>query len=273
MQVEGRSGLVPLGAVAEIRHGAGPAQIDRLDRVRKTTVEAELNGLPLGEAMRLVAQLPIMQNLPTGVRELETGDKELMRELFGGFALMLGAGVLLVYVVLVLLFGGFLQPLTIMSALPLSLGGALMALVMTQKPLGIAAVVGVLMLMGIVAKNSILLVDSAIVARSTRGLSCHEAITEAARKRARPIVMTTVAMCAGMAHIAFGIGADSEFRSPMALVVIGGLVTSTLLSLVFVPAAYSFVDQFEGWLARRFDCIPRKSGGAASDFLTEGGCR
>ena len=111
-----------------------------------------------------------MQSLPTGVRELETGDKELMRELFGGFALMLGAGVLLVYVVLVLLFGGFLQPLTIMSALPLSLGGALMALVMTQKPLGIAAVVGVMMLMGIVAKNSILLVDSAIVARSTRGL-------------------------------------------------------------------------------------------------------
>ena len=268
LQVEGRSGLVPLGAVAEIRHGAGPAQIDRLDRVRKITVEAELNGLPLGEAMRLVAQLPIMQNLPTGVRELETGDKELMRELFGGFALMLGAGVLLVYVVLVLLFGGFMQPLTIMSALPLSLGGALMALVMTQKPLGIAAVVGVLMLMGIVAKNSILLVDSAIVARSTRGLSCHAAITEAARKRARPIVMTTVAMCAGMAHIALGIGADSEFRSPMALVVIGGLVTSTLLSLVFVPTAYSFVDQFEGWLARRLDRIPRTSGAVSG---TSGG--
>jgi multidrug efflux pump subunit AcrB len=191
-----------------------------------------------------------------------------MHELFGGFALMLGAGVLLVYVVLVLLFGGFLQPLTIMSALPLSLGGALTALVVTQKPLGIAAVVGVLMLMGIVAKNSILLVDSAIAARRTRGLSCHEAITEAARKRARPIVMTTVAMCAGMAHIALGFGADSEFRSPMALVVIGGLVTSTLLSLVFVPAAYSFVDQFEGWLARRFDRVPH---GAGTVAMTGGG--
>jgi hydrophobic/amphiphilic exporter-1 (mainly G- bacteria), HAE1 family len=183
--------------------------------------------------------------------------------LFGGFALMLGAGVLLVYVVLVLLFGGFLQPLTIMSALPLSLGGALMALLMAQKSLGIAAVVGVLMLMGIVAKNSILLVDSAIVARSTRGLSRDAAITEAVQKRARPIVMTTVAMCAGMAHIAFGFGADAEFRSPMALVVIGGLVTSTLLSLVFVPAAYSYVDQFEGWLARRLHRTPRNAGAVA----------
>jgi HAE1 family hydrophobic/amphiphilic exporter-1 len=106
------------------------------------------------------------------------------------------------------------------------------------------------MLMGIVAKNSILLADSAIVARTTRGLSCHEAVTDAARKRARPTALATVAMCAGMAHIAFGIGADSEFRSPMALMMIGGLCTSTLLSLVFVPAAYSFVDQSEGWFAR-----------------------
>jgi HAE1 family hydrophobic/amphiphilic exporter-1 len=251
LQVEGRNGLVPLGAVADIRHGAGPAQIDRLDRVRKATVEAELNGLPLGEAVRLVAELPIMRNLPAGVHEMETGNKELMRELFGGFTIALGAGVLLVYLVLVLLFGRFLQPLTIMSALPLSLGGALMALLITQKSLGVAAVVGVLMLMGIVAKNSILLVESAIQARSTRGLSRDEAILEAVQKRARPIVMTTLALCAGMTHIAVGFGADSEFRSPMALVVIGGLVTSTLLSLIFVPAAYSLVDQLEGWLIRR----------------------
>ena len=249
LQVEGAKGPVPLGAVAEIRHAAGPAQIDRLDRERKTTVEAELNGTPLGEAVRLVAGLPAMHDLPAGVRELETGDKELMRETFTGFALTLGAGVLLVYVVLVLLFGGFIQPLVIMSALPLSLGGALLALLLTGKALGIAAVVGVLMLMGIVAKNSILLVDSAIVGRTTRGLPRTEAIIEAAQKRARPIVMTTVAMCAGMAHIAFGFGADAEFRAPMALVVIGGLVTSTLLSLVFVPVAYSCADQLAEWAA------------------------
>jgi HAE1 family hydrophobic/amphiphilic exporter-1 len=263
LQVEGAKGLVPLGAVAELRHAAGPAQIDRLDRVRRTTVEAELNGMPLGEAARLVAGLPAMRNLPAGVRELETGDKELMRETFTGFATMLGAGVLLVYLVLVLLFGGFIQPLVIMSALPLSLGGALLALLLAGKALGIAAVVGVLMLMGIVAKNSILLVDSAVAAGTMRGLPRHEAIIEAARQRARPIVMTTVAMCAGMAHIACGFGADAEFRAPMALAVIGGLVTSTLLSLVFVPVAYSCADQLSERLAAALRGPRRSAAGAA----------
>jgi HAE1 family hydrophobic/amphiphilic exporter-1 len=252
LRVEGRAGIgVPLETVAEIRQGSGPAQIDRLDRLRKATVEAELNGLPLGEATKLIAALPTMRNLPPGVREQPTGDTEVMAELFGGFLMALGSGVLLVYLVLVLLFGGFLQPLTIMSALPLSLGGALMALLLAQKALGVSAVIGVLMLMGIVAKNSILLVEYAIMMRAD-GLGREAAIVEAARKRARPIVMTTIAMVAGMAHIAAGIGADSEFRSPMALVVIGGLVTSTLLSLIFVPVAYVYIDRAEGWLARRF---------------------
>jgi HAE1 family hydrophobic/amphiphilic exporter-1 len=242
LRVAGRNDIsVPLEAVAEIRHGAGPAQVDRLDRVRKATVEAELNGMPLGQASALIGALPIMRNLPPGVREKATGDKETMTELFSGFAVALGTGVLLIYLVLVLLFGGFAQPLTIMSALPLSLGGALMALLLAQKALGISAVIGVLMLMGIVAKNSILLVEYAIEARRA-GMDRHAALIEAARKRARPIVMTTIAMTAGMAHIAAGIGADAEFRAPMALVVIGGLVTSTLLSLVVVPAVYTVVD-------------------------------
>ncbi len=242
LRVAGRGDMaIPLEAVAEIRHGAGPAQIERLGRVRRATVEAELNGMPLGEAVKRVAALPIMQNLPPGVRERETGDKEIMSELFGGFVMALGAGVLLIYLVLVLLFGGFLQPLTIMSALPLSLGGALMALLLTQKALGVSAVIGILMLMGIVAKNSILLVEYAIEARRA-GVSRAEALEEAARKRARPIIMTTIAMTAGMAHIAMGIGADAEFRAPMALVVIGGLITSTLLSLVVVPVVYAVLD-------------------------------
>lgn len=242
LRVPGRGDMpVPLEAVAEIRHGAGPAQIDRLDRVRRATVEAELNGMPLGEATRLIGALPIMRDLPPGVRERETGDKEIMTELMGGFVMALGAGVLLIYLVLVLLFGGFLQPLTIMSALPLSVGGALLALLLTQKALGVSAVIGVLMLMGIVAKNSILLVEYAIEARRA-GLSRAAALEEAARKRARPIIMTTIAMTAGMAHIALGLGADAEFRAPMALVVIGGLVTSTLLSLVVVPVVYTVVD-------------------------------
>jgi HAE1 family hydrophobic/amphiphilic exporter-1 len=250
LRVEGRDGVpVPLGAVAEIRHGAGPARIDRLDRERKVMVEAELNGLPLGEAMRLVAELPIMQDLPDGVRERETGDKETMRELFSGFTAALGPGVLLVYLVLVLLFGRLLQPLTILSALPLALGGALAALIIVQKPLGISAVIGILMLTSIVAKNSILLVEYAVLARAKHGLFRNAAIAEAALKRARPIVMTTLAMCAGMLHTALGVGADAEFRSPMALVVIGGLITSTMLSLFFVPAAYSCMDEVEEWLA------------------------
>ena len=250
LKVDGRMGGVPLGSVAELQHGSGPAQIDRLDRVRKATVQAELNGLPLGAATALVNGLPILRQLPPGIRQQSVGDAEVMRELFSGFGMAMGAGVLMVYLVLVLLFGGFLQPLTIMSALPLSLGGALMALLIAQKSLGVSAVIGVLMLMGIVAKNSILLVEYAILARRDRGLGRDEAILEAARKRARPIVMTTIAMCAGMAHIALGLGADSEFRSPMALVVIGGLITSTLLSLVFVPVAYSYMDGVEQWLER-----------------------
>jgi HAE1 family hydrophobic/amphiphilic exporter-1 len=251
LRVTGHGELaVPLDAVAEIRHGAGPAQIDRLGRVRKATVEAETGGMPLGEATRLIAALPVMQDLPPGVREREVGDKEIMRELFGGFVLALGSGVLLVYVVLVLLFGGFLQPLTIMSALPLSLGGALVALLLAQKALGVSAVIGVLMLMGIVAKNSILLVEYAVEARRA-GADRATALVQAARKRARPIVMTTIAMTAGMAHIAAGIGADAEFRAPMALVVIGGLVTSTLLSLVVVPVLYTAMDDLGEFTARR----------------------
>ncbi|MBC9179360.1 efflux RND transporter permease subunit [Pseudoroseomonas ludipueritiae] len=264
LRVQGRGGALPLGSVASIEHGAGPAQIDRLDRVRKATVEAELNGMPLGEATKLVNNLPILRDLPAGIRQQEVGDAETMKELFSGFAMALGAGVLMVYLVLVLLFGGFLQPLTIMSALPLSLGGALMALVIAQKSLGVSAVIGVLMLMGIVAKNSILLVEYAILARNEHGLDRDTAILEAARKRARPIIMTTIAMCAGMAHIAMGIGADSEFRAPMALVVIGGLITSTLLSLVFVPVAYSYMDGLEAWVARRLRRSTSQAGSAAA---------
>ncbi len=263
LRVEGRGGLaVPLGTVAEIRHGAGPAQIDRLDRVRKATVEAELNGTALGDATRLVAQLSAMRNLPAGVRERPAGDAEVMGELFSSFVVALATGIGLVYLVLVLLFGGVLQPLTIMSALPLSLGGALMALLLAQKALGISAVIGVLMLMGIVAKNSILLVEYAIEARRA-GLDRMAALEQAARKRARPIVMTTIAMTAGMAHIAAGLGADAEFRAPMALVVIGGLVTSTLLSLVVVPAIYLLLDDLGEWLARRFSRAGRARPAAA----------
>jgi HAE1 family hydrophobic/amphiphilic exporter-1 len=258
----GRS--LPLDAVAEIRPGSGPTQIDRLDRARKVTVEAELGGMPLGQASALVAALPVMRALPVGVREVAVGDAEVMAELFRGFIMALGAGVLLVYLVLVVLFGSFLQPLTIMTALPLSLGGALLGLLLAGKALGVSSVIGVLMLMGIVAKNSILLVEYAIEAQRA-GATPRDAIIEAARKRARPIVMTTIAMTAGMAHIALGIGADAEFRAPMAIGVIGGLISSTLLSLVFVPVVYLLMERLRGgWRRAAKPAAPPRAGQPAS---------
>ena len=254
LQVHGAGVTVPLASVAGIEFGAGPNQIDRLDRRRSATVEAELAGLTLGEASNRARQLPALKDLPKGVAEVASGDMERMKELFTSFAVAIGTGILLVYAVLVLLFRGFLQPVTILTALPLSLGGALGLLYVTGSSLSISALIGILMLMGIAAKNSILLVEYAIVARETQGLDRRTALMDAARKRARPIVMTTVAMGAGMLPIALGIGADAEFRAPMAIAVIGGLLSSTVLSLVYVPVVYTFMDGLQrrtgGWLAR-----------------------
>jgi HAE1 family hydrophobic/amphiphilic exporter-1 len=197
-----------------------------------------------------------LRALPPGVREAELGDGEMMRELFTGFAAALAAGLLLVYLVLVLLFGRMLQPLVILLSLPLALGGAVAALLAAGQPMGVSAVIGLLMLAGIVAKNGILLVDHTIQIRRERREPGRDAAAaaaaQAARLRARPIVMTTVAMCAGMAHAALGLGADAEFRAPMALVVCGGLVISTLLSLLLVPAAYVSMTRLEDRLMRSF---------------------
>jgi len=188
-----------------------------------------------------------MKGLPHGVRFVKVGNAEFQKELFDNFALALGAGILMVFAVLVLLFARVFQPVTILSALPLSLGGALLALVLTGKPFSLPVVIGVLMLMGIVAKNSILLVDFAIE-EMRAGKGRLEAILESGHKRARPIVMTTVAMVAGMLPVALGIGGDSSFRSPMAISVIGGLITSTMLTLVIVPAVFTVVDDIEQWI-------------------------
>ena len=242
-------GSVPFNVVAEFKLGSGPATINRLDRTRKAAVEAELNGIPLGQALEQIHALPIMRKLPPSVREQTTGDAEIMTELFGSFAIALGSGVLLVYTVMVVLFGGFLQPLTIMMALPLSIGGAMLFLLVSGRPLSISAVIGILMLMGIVAKNSILLVEYAIEALRT-GAPRTEALLDAAHKRARPIVMTTIAMTAGMAPIALGLGADAGFRAPMAIAVVGGLITSTLLSLIVVPSVFTLMDDLQHWSGR-----------------------
>ncbi|SEP70248.1 hydrophobic/amphiphilic exporter-1, HAE1 family [Faunimonas pinastri] len=260
LQVHGTTATVPLSAVADLSFGSGPNEIDRLDRRRKFSVDAQLGSLTLGQATQRIHALPIMRNLPPGVEEVQQGDAEHMKELFTGFAMALGAGVLLMYSVLVLLFRGFVQPVTILTALPLSIGGALGFLLITGSSLSVAALIGVLMLMGIAAKNSILLVEYALVAQAERGVSRHEALIDAARKRARPIIMTTVAMGAGMLPMALGFGADAESRAPMAIAVIGGLLSSTVLSLVYVPIVYTFMDDLQRNLGRRLrHLLPREN--------------
>ncbi len=259
LTVPGRNGPVRLAHVAEIAVESGPAQVNRLDRSRNVMLEVELGERELGAVYAEAMELPALRSLPPGVRLADSGDAEMMQELFGSFGLAMGIGVLCIYMVLVLLFQSFTQPVTILAALPLSIGGAFVALLVTRSSFSMPSLIGLLMLMGIVTKNSILLVEYAIEARRGRNdsgepMGRFEALVDACRKRARPIVMTSLAMGAGMLPIAMGLGADPSFRAPMATAVIGGLITSTLLSLLVVPAVYTYVDDFEVWgrkLARR----------------------
>jgi HAE1 family hydrophobic/amphiphilic exporter-1 len=244
-------GSVPLDAVADISLGSGTSEIKRFDRARQVSIGADLNGAPLGPAIEAVHALPALQHLPPGIKLQNTGNTEFMAEVFGQFGLAFAAGIMLVLAVLVLLFQSFLQPMTIMMALPLSIGGALAALLMTGDPLSLPVLIGLLMLMGIVTKNSILFVDYAILAMREHGLGRRDALIEAGAKRAQPILMTTIAMIAGMLPIAARFGENADFRAPMAITVIGGLATSTLLSLVFIPVAFTIIDDIQGWLVRR----------------------
>jgi HAE1 family hydrophobic/amphiphilic exporter-1 len=240
-------GATTLGSVADVDFQAGPAEIKRLNRERQMTVEAELNGVVIGQATSAVKKLPIMRRLPAGVRPAAVGDVEFQQELFASFGMAVFAGVAMIYGVLVLLFQSFFKPAVILSALPLAVGGAFLGLLIFNLSLSVPSLIGFLMLLGLAAKNSILLVEYAIE-RERAGVSQREALLEACRERARPIVMTTVAMAAGMLPTAFALEKGAEFRQPMAVAVIGGLITSTLLSLLLVPVVYEFVDDFEGWL-------------------------
>lgn len=247
----GGRGGVPLSVVADIKLDQGPTSINRYDRERQATVAADLVGTAaLGDATKKIYDLPVMKTLPKGVRVSPSGDAESLNELSEGFATAISAGLMMVYAVLVLLFGTFLQPITILFSLPLSIGGAIMALLLTGKQLTTPVWIGILMLMGIVTKNAIMLVEFAVEA-IREGKPRHEAIIDAGMKRARPIVMTTIAMAAGMMPSALAFGAGGEFRSPMALAVIGGLVFSTVLSLIFVPAMFMMMDDL-GQLSWRF---------------------
>ncbi|MDP3670893.1 MAG: efflux RND transporter permease subunit [Telluria sp.] len=249
LTVPGKNGPVMLANVATITMESGPAQIDRLNRSRNVTLEVELSGRSLGEVNAEARALPSLQALPASVKIAELGDAQEMAALFASFGIAMLIGVLCIYGVLVLLFKDFMQPVTILAALPLSIGGAFVALLITGKALSMPSMIGLIMLMGIVTKNSILLVDYAILARQA-GMNRFDALVDACHKRSRPIIMTTIAMGAGMLPLALGWGADPSFRSPMAVTVIGGLITSTLLSLLVVPAVFTYIDDLEHLLKR-----------------------
>jgi multidrug efflux pump subunit AcrB len=253
MTITGTAGIpVPLEAVADVDFGQGPSSIDRYNRVRRAVIGADLvGGMQLGEALELIEQMPEVRNLPAGVYILRTGDAEIQQEVFSGFAKAMGLGIVIVLCVLVLLFHDVFQPITILLSLPLSIGGVILALLITNNPISMPVVIGILMLMGIVTKNAIMLVDFA-VEEQAKGVPRTLAIIDAGRKRARPIIMTTIAMAAGMLPSAYGVGEGGEFRAPMAIGVIGGLIVSTVLSLVFVPAFFTIMDDVSRLFGRMF---------------------
>jgi multidrug efflux pump subunit AcrB len=247
-----------LGNVATLTLDSGPAQIDRYDRQRNITFQIELGQQPLGEVEKALQALPSIRQLPPGVSQRPLGDAEVMGELFESFGLAMLTGVLCIYIVLVLLFKDFVQPVTILAALVLSVPGAFLALFLTHTALSMPSLIGMIMLMGIATKNSILLVEYAIMARRDHGMTRMQALLDACHKRARPIIMTTIAMGAGMLPIAIGLGVDPSFRAPVAIVVIGGLITSTFLSLLVVPVVFTYVDDLVQWLVRWFRRKPRR---------------
>ncbi|HEX7656289.1 MAG TPA: efflux RND transporter permease subunit, partial [Sphingomonas sp.] len=244
-------GSVPLGLVAEIKFGAGPTQIDRLNQERQLTVGADLApGVVSGVAMKAIHALPIMQHLPLGVHEMTVGQAKWQQEMITNFIVAVISGTFLVFAVLVLLYRRFLAPFVNMGSLLLAPLGGLLALLIVGDPVSMPVFIGLLMLLGIVAKNSILLIDFALE-EMHKGVDKFSAIMDAGHKRAQPIVMTTVAMVAGMVPTAISLSGDSSWRAPMGITVIGGLTLSTVLTLLIVPAAFSLAVGAERWIGPR----------------------
>ncbi len=252
LDVPGTRGPVPLINVADVSLGAGPAEITRVNRSRNITLSANLNGLPLGDILDRIEASPAMQNLPDGVEFMRTGDARFINDVFSRFATAMIVGIMAIYAVLVILFHKFVQPLTILSALPPSAAGAIVALLIAGYGLAINSLIGLLMLMGIVTKNSILLVEYAIMAQRDHGMTRLEAVMDSCAKRARPIVMTSIAMSAGMLPVALGLAGDPSFRAPIGVAVLGGLIVSTVVSLFIVPVFYTLMDDMQLATARRF---------------------
>lgn len=256
LPVASNTGWTRLDAVADLSLEGVPIQIVRSDGARRATVVAELGDLELGEAIAAAEALPVLQNLPPGVALAPDGEGRQLAELLSGFATAMGIGILCIYGVLVLLFHGFVKPFAILVALPLSIGGALLPLAIFGMSFSMPALIGALLLMGIVTKNSILLVERAVENEEKRGMDPIAALVEACSTRARPVLMTTVAMVGGMIPVALSLhGGESSFRQPMGAVVIGGLLASTALSLLFVPAFSLVLDR----IAAQASALPRRA--------------
>jgi HAE1 family hydrophobic/amphiphilic exporter-1 len=248
---EGRGVAVPLGQVARITSGLGPARIDHLDRERVIAIQANTEKRSLNEVLADInTRLASKVQLPAGYRIETGGESEDQAEVFGQIFGALGLAVLLMYFVLVVQFGSFLEPFAIMLSLPLSLIGVMLALLITGSTINIMSMIGVILLMGIVAKNAILLVDFAKWSEE-QGLSRRQAIIEAGRVRLRPILMTTFALIAGMIPIAIGAGEGADFRRPMGEAIIGGVITSTVLTLLVIPTFYEILTEWRDWITSK----------------------
>ena len=249
-------GSVPLFRVADIRFGMGPTTVERFNQNRRIFVGADLApGVNKSDADQRIAALPALQDMPSGVSTQAAGSDKLFNNMITDFTTALISGILLVFAVLVLLYKRFMSPLVNMGSLLLAPLGGMLALLLIGQPMTMPVFIGILMLFGIVAKNSILLIDFALEEMET-GRPKFESIVDAGRKRAQPIVMTTVAMTAGMVPTALSLGGDGAWRAPMGTVVIGGLIVATFLTLLIVPAGFSLADGLERrmgpWLRRKF---------------------
>jgi hydrophobic/amphiphilic exporter-1 (mainly G- bacteria), HAE1 family len=242
---------LPLGQVATVRQGIGPAQINHLNRETVVNVQANVSGRSLTEVTRDINLKLEKLQLPPGYRITQGGEARDQAEVFTRIFTALGAAVLLMYLILVVQFGSFLDPLAILISLPLSLIGVVLALIVTQDTLNIMSLIGVILLMGIVAKNAILLIDFAKWSHE-KGTPLREALIEAGRIRLRPILMTTIALIAGMIPVALGRGEGADFRAPLGRAVIGGVITSTLLTLLVIPTIYEILANFREWVTAKF---------------------
>jgi HAE1 family hydrophobic/amphiphilic exporter-1 len=248
---------MPLGQIASVRQGLGPAQITHLDAELVVTVEANTAGRSLSEVMKDINARIGKMNFPAGVRLTQGGEVDSQNEVFGRIFAALGVAVMIMYLILVMQFGSFLEPLAILVSLPLSLIGVMLALMITGDTINIMSLIGVILLMGIVAKNAILLIDFAKWARERDGLPRREALIQAGAIRLRPILMTTLALIAGMIPVALGRGEGAQFRAPLGRAVIGGVITSTLLTLVVIPTFYEIMDEWREWILAKFGLAPK----------------